>query len=182
MDMFWSGRWTMTGGRGGGAFAHILRAATIAMVTSSCSTMNAQSEQGVADVNVSQASSEEYDAPRLIVVDTEESEQILSEEIKRRIQGEFPDTQILSVYAVTVYKDPSTGSEKLLAIGPISTEPLDLDAYQFLIPPVEGDLESPGGFNEAVVIFTGSPAGARSCGAASSAGTRYVRRCNRGQG
>jgi hypothetical protein len=162
MNKFSNDRVTAMVGRSKGWLACLVGVATIITIATVPPATGQESEPGP--------------PPTVIRVSPEESKQILSAEMQERIQEEasVERAQWLRLYAVVVYIDPA-GRERVLSIGPFSEEQVELDAFQFLVPPFKGYPEGPGKFEQGVVIFTGSPAGARSCG---STGGTHIRGCN----
>lgn len=165
------GKWpAVAKGRGFAAVAHVLRAATIAVIASSCSTMSSEPEPQAADLAMVPANSDDYDTPAIGEVGP-----ALEEQIRKQVSEQFQSLGIQSLlnsYVVTAYID-TQGQEKLVALGEFSSEG-PLETAEFQVPPVKGDPPSPTGFKQAVVIFVASPNGARSCGS-NSGGSRY---CN----
>jgi hypothetical protein len=167
MHLFSNERSTaITGQRGGMAFLHALRAATIAAVASSCSTMQGQSEPD-GDAAISPISIEEEYRPPEIKTVTEE-ERVRLEDLLANLG--YQDVQFITI----AYSE--AGKEKLTALKFFESEPVDPEVPEgeFLIPPVGSNFET------AVVIYTGSPAKASSCGrkrALVLGGTIY-RSCN----
>jgi hypothetical protein len=150
MSIGWSGRVTMTAGeKGRAAFVHVLRAATIAAVASSCSPMKWQSEPDGDDA------AEENLPPPVADLPKDVADVLASHGFE---QAQF---------VVVAYTDPEDGREKLISLQ--TSEPSDIQAVpedQFVVP-LDGTE-----FDEAIVIYTGSPASRRGCGR-SSGGTRY---------
>jgi hypothetical protein len=164
MTMLWNRRWSAVAGeRAGAALGHVLRAATIAAIASSCSTMQAQSESDVAHAAISPASGEEYPPPPEIRSLTEDERSRFGDFLSK--EG-FPDIQFLTI----AYTDPENGEDKLVALKFHESKEADppVDEQAFLIPPVDKE------FDDAIVVYTGSPARITSCGRRSG-GTRY---CN----
>jgi hypothetical protein len=162
--MLWNGRWSAVArARAGIALGHVLRAATIAAIASSCSTMQAESGSDGADAAIFPGSGEEYPPPP-------EVRSLTQDEIARfgdfLSKEGFQDVQFLTV----AYTDPKDGEEKLVALKFYESDAADppVDENTFLVPPVGKE------FDDAIVVYTGSPARITSCGRRSG-GTRY---CN----
>jgi hypothetical protein len=156
MSICWNGTLTMIAGeKGRAAFVHVLRAATIAVVASSCSTMKWQSESDAGDAAISAAEAEEYQPPRVADLPKDVEDVLAS-------HG-FEQAQFVAV----AYTDPEDGREKLISLQ--TSKPSDIKPVpeeEFVVP-LDGT-----NFDEAIVIYTGSPAKRRGCGR-SSGGTRY---------
>ena len=169
MNMFWNVRWSVAGQGSSAAFVHALRAAAIAAVASSCST---QSDDGYPQ--------EPSAAPPVRTLTPN-----MSETIKEQLRAEFPqefgnieDIKFVSI-AYTI-EGGGVDEHKLLALDPEPSpvrEQVDVD--DFRIPrlveegstdPVDGYI----GFEDAIVIYTGSSSSQTTCGPPSG-GTRY---CN----
>jgi hypothetical protein len=160
MSIYRNGRRAVTGRRSGTAFTHMLRAATIAVVASSCSSMMEQSEADPEDAAMSPASGEEYAPPEIKLLTEEERarfEEFLAKEGYR-------DVQFMSIVHT------EDGREQLTTLDLFGSgiEEFKIDEDEFLIPPAGID------FGRAIVAYTGSPADVTSCGRrTSTGGTRY---------
>jgi hypothetical protein len=168
MNMCWSEKWFVSSEWGSDAFVHMLRAAAIAAVVSSCSTMKAQSE-----ADITKASAEEPPDPPLV----EQLPTSLSDEIKRQAVEVFriEPSRLQNAYAIISYTDEDD-YEKLLAFVPTVRGPereIHVDSFRVPTGPGPGDYSID--FREAMVVFTESPDAQTSCGASSTGGTRYCR-------
>jgi hypothetical protein len=159
-----------TGGRGAAALGRLVAAAAIAALAASCSTMDARAQQEGAAAMAPMTTAEERDTPAVADLDPTLEEQIRAEALKQF--GDLEIRALTNIFVVTAYQD-SQGQEKLAVLGGFASEG-ELNADEFLVPTVEGDPPDPTAFKQAVVIFTASPAGGRSCGPPGS-GTRYCR-------
>jgi hypothetical protein len=164
MNMFRNGRWAAVKGESGGAaFVHLLRAATIAAVASSCAAMQDQSDPDAGDAAMSPGSGEDYPPPPpevklLAEVDRGRFQEFLSKE-------GYEDVQFLTL----VYTDPEEG-EKLTSLklqGSEVSQPEEYPPDSFRIPGVD----SPD--FKAIVLYIASPGDGKSCSV--SGGSPY---CN----
>jgi len=168
MNMCWSKMWFVRSEWSRDAFVHMLRAAAIAAVVSSCSTMNAQSEADTKNANA-----EEPPDPPLV----EQLPTSLSDEIKGQAVEVFgiDPGRIQNAYAVISYVDEDN-QEKLLAFIPTAPGTIrEVHIDSFRIPTGPGPRDYSIDFREALVVYTASPDAQVSCGGSSVGGSRYCR-------
>jgi hypothetical protein len=179
MNMFWNGTWFVSSEWGSDAFVSVVRAAAIAAMVSSCTSMTNQFETDIVDAAVSEANAQEpSDAPLVMELDPDLSDRIIQQAAD--ILGIAPG-QLENVYATISYK--VDGGEKLLSLVSdpdlvgASKEQRLIDATAFRIPTPKEDLTTEedvtSEFAEVIIVSTKSPAAQASCGA--GAGSRFCR-------
>jgi hypothetical protein len=186
MNMFWNRK--LSSEWGSGAVVHMLRAATIAAVVSSCSTSPPRSPAVLAEAEAPQP-------PPLVMLLAPASP--LAGDIKAYAWNTYrnlptversayehllrEENQLQSVYITISYMDPeNTEKERLLALAPTLPNPNNTDwdanpaSARIPIPPGPGSFSTD--WDDANIYNTGSPLTATYCqpvGSGSSAGTRY---------